>query len=109
MSRADGILHLTLNFQPYDEIAAGRKPVEYRSREVWEKKIREGRYRFVRFQRGFHKVKETGVVPTMLAMIERIDIGTADPRWTYGIVPEGEEFVRIWIGGLISESKARQP
>lgn len=103
MSRADGILHLTLNFQPYDEIAAGRKPVEYRSREVWEKKIREGRYRFVRFQRGFHRDKTTGVVPTMLVKIERIDIGPANPQWTYGIVSEGEEFVRIWIGERIDK------
>ena len=101
MSRADGILHLVLNAHPWDEIAAGRKPVEYRSRAKWEAKILPFKFRSVRLQRGFHKDPGTGFVPSMIFWIERIDIGPADPRWTYGIVPEGEQFVRIWLGDRI--------
>lgn len=101
MSRADGILHLVLNAIPWDEIAAGRKPVEYRDIGRWDKRVNSGDYRFVRLQRGFHKDKVTGKVPTMLFRIDRIDIGPADPCWTYGIVPTDEEFVRIWLGERI--------
>lgn len=117
MSRADGILHLILHGQPYDDIARGFKPVEYRTRTNWEERIlgklvpmpfgstarrpTSAPYITVRFQRGFHKDKATGRVPTMEFAIERVDIGLADPRWTYGIVPQGEEFVRIWIGARI--------
>jgi hypothetical protein len=110
VSRDDGILHLVLNAHPWDEIKAGRKPVEYRARR-WEDRIfppgkttwsgnRESAYHTVRLQRGFHKVD--GKVPTLTFRIRMIDIGPADPRWTYGIVPEGEQFVRIWLGELLT-------
>jgi hypothetical protein len=110
VSRADGILHLVLNAHPWDEIAAGRKPVEYRSRETWEDQIfppgkviwsgvRESAYHTVRLQRGFHKI--AGKVPTMTFRIRMLDIGPADPRWTYGIVPNTATFVRIWLGERI--------
>lgn len=112
MSRTDGILHLVLNAIPWDEIAAGRKPVEYRDRTKWEERVfppgkvtwagsRESAYHTVRLQRGFRKID--GVVPTMTFRIRMLDIGPADPRWTYGIVPEGETFVRIWLGGRIPD------
>lgn len=111
MSRADGVLHLVLNSRPWDEIHAGRKPVEYRDRSRWEDRIfppgrrtwsgsRESAYHTVRLQRGFHKVD--GVVPTMTFRIRMLDIGPADRRWTYGIVPEGEEFMRIWLGERVA-------
>lgn len=94
MSRADGILHLVLNALPWDEIAAGRKPVEYRGMH-WQGRISSGGYTHVRLQRGFHRVD--GKVPTLLFEIDRTDIGPADPRWTYGIMGGGS-FVRIWLG-----------
>ena len=111
MSRADGILHLVLNAQPWDEIASGRKPVEYRDRANWEERIfppgkvtwagsRESAYHTVRLQRGFRKID--GVVPTMTFRIRMLDIGPADPRWTYGIIPEDATLVRIWLGDRIA-------
>lgn len=98
MSRADGILHLVLNALPWDEIAAGRKPVEYRRRQ-WLHRLNRGEYRFVRLQRAFQKID--GKVPTMLFRIAEIDVGPANPQYTYGIVPEGEQFARIWLGERI--------
>lgn len=107
MSRADGILHLVLNAHPWDEIKAGRKPVEYRSLR-WRERIAEGGYTKVRLQRGFHKVD--GKVPTLLFRIDHIDIGPADSRWVYGIVPTGEDLVRIWLGELLTKPlHARTP
>lgn len=95
---ADYTLHLVLKRLPWEEIAAGRKPVEYRSLR-WEPRIfgADGKpmHKRVRLQRGFTKVD--GVVPTMLFAIDRIDIGPADPRWTYGLVPEGD-VLQIWLG-----------
>ena len=100
MSRADGILHLMLNAHPWEKIKAGRKPVEYRDIGRWDKRVNSGDYRLVRLQRGFHRVD--GSVPTMLFRIHAVDIGPADPRWTYGIVPEGENFLRIWLGERVA-------
>ena len=96
MSRADGILHLVLNAHPWDEIAADRKPVEYRGLHWADKVINRG-YHTVRLQRAFQRGAD-GKVPTMLFRIREIDRGPADPRWTYGVVPAGEMFVRIWLG-----------
>lgn len=111
MSRIDGILHLVLNAHPWDEIAAGRKPVEYRAMHWYERIVDRvhlfpgpvqivSHYRLVRFQRAFQRSAD-GKVPTMLWEIASIDRGPADPRWTYGIVPAGEEFVRIWLGARL--------
>lgn len=104
MSRHDGILHLVLNAMPWDEIQAGRKPVEYRNIEKWSPRIYapDGMIRFhtIRLQRAFQPIN--GSVPWIMYRIARIDIGPADPRWTYGIVPAGAEFLRIWLGNGVT-------
>lgn len=100
MSRKDGILHLVVYARVWDEIKAGRKPVEYRDLR-WFPRLTAGAYKMVRFQRGFHKVD--GKVPTMLFWIDRFDQGPVDPRWTCGVLttPPDWPYVRIWLGDPI--------
>lgn len=117
MSRADGILHLVLADAPYADIEAGRKPVEYRGLH-WFYRIVERihlfpgpvqlipAYTWVRFQRGYRKDPGTGRVPTMLWEIDRVDQGPSDPQWTYGIVSNDQQYLRIWLGKRIDTKQA---
>ena len=49
-------LHLHLRFEYFDDVAAGRKPQEYRDAAKWKKKLDSKKYEWIRLYRGFEKV-----------------------------------------------------
>ena len=83
------MLNLVLTYHWYDEIASGRKTIEYRAqspkwmRDIWEKRetiIAEG----VRFQRGYTKTH-------LFRSVSHIDIGTCPYEGWDG------EYIRIHL------------
>jgi hypothetical protein len=48
------ILHLNLHRQPFADIAAKTKRIEYRSRTpYWKKRLENRRYKFIQFRNGY--------------------------------------------------------
>jgi ASC-1-like (ASCH) protein len=65
----NGTLHLVLTHHWFDEIAAGRKKVEYRKHSaLWRKRIIQAQPRTVVFHRAYTR-------KTLAATVVRIDIG----------------------------------